>query len=188
MKFYRATRRHMPEDRIVLILRLNNLKISHRNSVFPSFLLRNTRMLEVVTCKKTDWFVQQLGKLVFIFCFFRYLKITSATLGAVKLSLFMPMPFRKDRVTSHIGVVSQFIFVLQTVAVALYPSGFKDYHIYHDIPPSSFGHLLVTRAQKLPHSSSLSLYFSFYLFLLCIQKRTALVFCFSLYTCCSWIS
>ena len=81
-------------------------------------------------------------------------------------------PFRTDRVTSHKDSVSQFSFVLETVAVAVCPSAFKDYHIYHDIPPSSFGHLLVTRAQKLPHSSSLSFILLFFLSFFAYKKRT----------------
>ena len=108
--------------------------------------------------------------------------ITSTASDALKLALFMFAPFRTDRVTSHKDAVSQFRFVLETVAVALCPSGCKDYHIYHDIPPSSFGHLLVTRAQKLPHSSSLSFILLFASLSLHTKKNRALVFCFSLYT------
>lgn len=91
------------------------------------------------------------------------------------------MPVRSNCVTSHLfsshkDAVPQFRFVLETVAVAVCPSGFKHYHIYHDIPPSSFGHLLVTIAQKLPHSSSLSftlLYLSLSLFSLGTKKNRA---------------
>lgn len=118
----------------------------------------------------------------------------STAADTVKLSLFMPLPVRTNCVTSHLfsshkDAVPQFRFVLKTVAVAVCPSGFKHYHIYHDIPPSSFGHLLVTIAQKLPHSSSLSftlLYLS--LFLLWVQKKNRARFLLLFYTRYSWIS
>lgn len=117
------------------------------------------------------------------------LRITSAASGALKLSLFMFALFRTDRVPSHKDALSQFRFLSETVAVAVCPSGFKDYHIYHDIPPSSFGHLLVTRAQKLPHSSSLSFILLFTSLSLHTKKNRALGFLLlSLYTCYSWIS
>lgn len=79
------------------------------------------------------------------------------------------------------AAVPQFRFVLETVAVAICPWGLKHYHIYHDIPPSSSGHLFVTGAQKLPHSSSLSFTLilspslSFF-YLLCIKKDPELWF------------
>lgn len=96
-------------------------------------------------------------------------------------SLYLcPCPFPTDRITSHKDAVSQFSFVLETVAVAMCPLGIKGYHIYHDIPPSSFGHLLVTGAQKLPHSSTLSFIILFIsLSSLHTKKNIAQVFCSS---------
>jgi hypothetical protein len=94
VNLYNTTPRHIPEERIVRSFRLKNLKYHIGVIILISLLLCNTKICEVVISTRTDRSVQQFGKLIFILCFFfTHLKITSVALDAVKLSVFMPMPF-----------------------------------------------------------------------------------------------